>query len=213
MSFDKLLGDLEELQKLQKSAPADEGGPAAGSDEDDEKISAAAEEGATEEGAADEADTDDDSESSEGEEEAPLGKSFRFQLDSGEEVEAVDGTELVKSLMARFDSQESTVAKALGAAVDLIKSQGAALASLQNEVKRLGSEGRGRKTVVSVAEKPAPATMEKSEPAGLSGDEFMAKALVAQAAGRITGLQVSIAEGSLLKGLAVPADIVKRVLV
>jgi hypothetical protein len=223
MSFEKLLSDLDELQKLQKSAPADDQldaeGEGAADVSDDADIAAAAAEGAD---AGDHAEPDADDFGGEPDGDADdelMGKSFRFTLEDGQEVEAVDGTELVKSLMARFDAFGSTVAqkeeamtKALGAAVDLIKSQGEAIASLQTEVKRLASEGRGRKAVVSVAEKPAAGTMMKSEPAGISGEEFMAKALSAQKVGRITALEVSKAEGYLLKGLAVPADIVNRVL-
>lgn len=238
MSFEKLLGELDELQKLAKSAPADDDTNGEGTDDgDDAGIAAAAAadgEAAGGEGAGGDAGMDDDDEAAahaepdgdegagegDGDGDEQMGKSFRFTLDDGQEVEAVDGTELVKSLIARFDSfgaesatKEEAMTKALGVAVDLIKSQGEAISSLQTEVKRLASEGRGRKTVVSVAEKPAAGTMAKSEPAGISGDEFMAKCLAAQAAGRITGLDVAKAEGFLLKGLAVPADIVKRVLV
>lgn len=223
MSFEKLLSDLDELQKLQKSAPADDQLDAedegAADVSDDADVAAAAADGA-DAGEHTEPDADDFGGEPDGDaDDEPLGKSFRFTLEDGQEVEAVDGTELVKSLMARFDAFGSTVAqkeeamtKALGAAVDLIKSQGEAIATLQTEVKRLASEGRGRKAVVSVAEKPAAGTMMKSEPAGISGEEFMAKALSAQKVGRITALEVSKAEGYLLKGLAVPADIVNRVL-
>ena len=79
----------------------------------------------------------------------------------------------------------------------------------------LAGEGRGRKTVVSVSEKPvAGATMAKSQGAadGLSANEFMAKALAAQASGRLTGLDVARAESALNKGLPVPQDVVNRVI-
>ena len=55
--------------------------------------------------------------------------------------------------------------------------------------------------------------MAKAEPNGVSGEEFLSECLAAQSAGRITALDVSKAEGYLLKGLPVPADIIKRVLV
>ena len=87
--------------------------------------------------------------------------------------------------------------------------------SLQDEVKKLAGEGRGRKTVVSVSEKPvAGATVAKSQGAadGLSANEFMAKALAAQASGRLTGLDVARAESALNKGLPVPQDVVNRVI-
>jgi hypothetical protein len=207
MSFEKLLGELEELQALQKSEAADND---LGGDEDDKKIAEAAD---TSNANEKEPDGDEDGEGKgddDGDE--PMGKSFAFTLDSGEVVEAIDGTELVKSLMGRIDNQEQSMQKAMGIALDLIKSQGAQITLLKSELTTLGNAGRGRKTVVSVAEKPAPEAMHKSEPSGVSGEEFMAKALTAQASGRITGLQVSIAETALQKGLAVPADIVNKVL-
>lgn len=224
MSFDKLVSDLDELQKLQKSEAADDeslDGSAGGDDDDDEIVAAAADGAGADAQAEPDGDEGDGAIDDDGaEDDASFGKSFRFTLDSGDEVEAVDGTELVKSLMTRVEALEGSgvsagaeMTKALGVAVDLIKSQGEAISSLRNEVKRLASEGRGRKTVVSVAERPAPESMAKSEPAGVSGEVFMAKALEAQKAGRITALQVSVAEGALTKGLAVPADIVKSVLV
>jgi hypothetical protein len=46
----------------------------------------------------------------------------------------------------------------------------------------------------------------------MSGEEFMAKALEAQTAGRINALQVSIAETHLNERKAPPADIVRAVL-
>ena len=233
MSFDKLLGDLDALQKLQKSETA------ADAAADDESIAAAAAEGQTgvpagegdpdpddavapadANGESDPADDDADALRERSGDEETFGKSFRVQLGSGEEVDAFDGTKLVKSLMARVETQEAasvaqaeTLTKALGVAVDLLTEHGKTISLLKSEVVRLGSEGRGRKAVVSVNEKPSAVEMNKSAPVeGLSSEEFMGKALAAQAAGRITGLQVSIAEGSLLKGLAVPAEIINKVL-
>lgn len=217
MSFEKLLGELEELQQLRKSAPAEEDNAGAvdgddagiadaaaegeGSEEEDMGADGHAEPDADDAGGAPDGDADDD----------VMGKSFRFTLENGEEVEAVDGTEMIKSLLQRFDTTEESMTKALGVAVDLIKSQGEAIEALQADVKRLSGEGRGRKTVVNVAERvPAAAPLQKSEPEGMKADEFMAKALTAQKEGRLTALDVAKAEGYLLKGLAVPADIIKR---
>lgn len=222
MSFEQLLSELEALQELKKSAPADEKQDAKSAKQadeaDDKNIAAAAEEagGEAAEEAVDPGDgagEKDDPPADDDADEEPLGKSFRVTLDNGEVMEAFDGADLFKSLNARFDNTEKTMEKALGAAIDLIKSQGEELAALKTEVKRLGSEGRGRKTVVSVSEKPAAGTMAKAEPNGVSGEEFLSKCLAAQSAGRITALDVSKAEGYLLKGLPVPADIIKRVLV
>lgn len=210
---------LEELETMAKAMPGDEGA-------DDDKIQAAA--------AAANPDADGDGENDvtgddlnpeglgdegegegDGDDGETMGKSFALKLEDGTELEAIDGTELVKSLMARVESNEGTVMKALGTAVDLLGKQGNMIKSLQDEVKKLAGEGRGRKTVVSVSEKPvAGATMAKSQGAadGLSANEFMAKALAAQASGRLTGLDVARAESALNKGLPVPQDVVNRVI-
>jgi len=212
----------EELETMAKAMPGDDGA-------DDDKIQAAA--------AAANPDADGDGENDvtgddlnpngseglgdegegegDGDDEETMGKSFALKLEDGTELEAIDGTELVKSLMARVESNEGTVMKALGTAVDLLGKQGNMIKSLQDEVKKLAGEGRGRKTVVSVSEKPvAGATMAKSQGAadGLSANEFMAKALAAQASGRLTGLDVARAESALNKGLPVPQDVVNRVI-
>lgn len=210
---------LEELETMAKAMPGDDGA-------DDDKVQAAA--------AAANPDADGDGENDvtgddlnpeglgdegegegDGDDEETMGKSFALKLEDGTELEAIDGTELVKSLMARVESNEGTVMKALGTAVDLLGKQGDMIKSLQDEVKKLAGEGRGRKTVVSVSEKPvAGATMAKSQGAadGLSANEFMAKALAAQASGRLTGLDVARAESALNKGLPVPQDVVNRVI-
>ena len=210
---------LEELETMAKAMPGDDAA-------DDDKIAAAAANANPDadgdgendvtgddlnpEGLGDEGEGEGD-----GDDEETMGKSFALKLEDGTELEAIDGTELVKSLMARVESNEGTVMKALGTAVDLLGKQGDMIKSLQDEVKKLAGEGRGRKTVVSVSEKPvAGATMAKSQGAadGLSANEFMAKALAAQASGRLTGLDVARAESALNKGLPVPQDVVNRVI-
>ena len=102
--------------------------------------------------------------------------------------------------------------KAMKSAVSLIKSQGEKLAALQGQVAKLSGEGRGRKTAVSVLDKPT--TLAKSEGAadGVTGEEFLVKCLDAQKTGRISGLEVSIAEAHINKGQQPPASIVQRVL-
>lgn len=213
---------LEELETMAKAMPGDDGA-------DDDKIqaaAAAANPDADGDGENDVTGDDLNTEGSEGlgdegegegdgDDKETMGKSFALKLEDGTELEAIDGTELVKSLMARVESNEGTVMKALGTAVDLLGKQGNMIKSLQDEVKKLAGEGRGRKTVVSVSEKPvAGATMAKSQGAadGLSANEFMAKALAAQASGRLTGLDVARAESALNKGLPVPQDVVNRVI-
>lgn len=209
MSFEKL---LEELDTMAKSLSADEG-------QDDERIQAAADGDADADGDGEndvtgehtEPDGDENGGAGDGDGDEQMGKSFAFTLEDGTVIEAQDGTELVKSLMVRVDNTEAVMSKALGQAIDLIGKQGDMLKSLQAEVKRLAGEGRGRKAVVSVAEKAPVGTMAKSEQTGMSGQEFMAKALAAQSAGRLTGLDIARAESALNRGIPVPQDIVARV--
>ncbi len=199
-AFAALLGDLGTLAKAMDDNAAAEGG--------DGKIAAAAEgDGAPADG-----------EPKLGEDGQPLTKSLTVTLPDGSVVEAEDGTALVKSLIERLDGTESVMAKALGAAVDLIKKQGEALTatnmlvkSLQTKVAELSNQPAGRKTVLTVHEKPATTVLSKSEPEGDTPEEFMTKALGAQKAGRLTGLQVSMAEAALNRGAKIPDNIVAAV--
>jgi hypothetical protein len=203
--FDELIGELETLAKAQ---PADDG---------DEKIVAAAAEGGGQ--GSGEPDGDEtgavagDGDGDEADDGKPMAKSFKVTLADGTEMEAQDGTELVKALQDRIEATEGTLAKALGQAVALIKSQGERLTAMDAKLKAIGGEGKGRKAVLTVVEKPAASsTLAKSEPEGMKPEEFMAKALDAQKLGRITGLQVATAEACLNRGQQVPADIIANVL-
>jgi len=210
--FEKLMGELQTLTteqtELAKALPADNG-------EDEKKIQAAAEEGGAGEGGdgkgekpADGADGDGD----------PMAKSFELTLDDGTKVQAFDGSEMLKSLSERVEGLDSNLAKALGQTVELIKGQGELIKSLTERVAKLSGEGRGRKAVLSVVEKPAATantdTMAKSIGAadGVTPEVFFAKALNAQKEGRISGIDIAMAETCLNKGQAIPPSIVARVM-
>lgn len=197
-AFDKLLGELETMTKALPAPNMD----------DDNKIATAAGEGGEDDEDKDKLDADG----------KPMAKSFQVTLADGSVVEAEDGTELVKSLLARIDGTEDTLAKALGSAVGLIKAQGEALAantalvkSLQSKVAELSGEGRGRKTVVSVHEKPG-TTLVKSESEGMTHGEFMAKSNAAFTAGRISGKDFTVIDVSLRSNVAIDPALVSKVL-
>ncbi len=202
--FDELLGELETLAKAQ---PAGEG---------DEKIVAAAADGGGQ--GSGEPDGDEDADAGmgdgDGDEGKPMAKSFEVTLADGTKVQAQDGTELVKALQERIEGTETVLAKALETAVGLIKSQGEQIAALAGKVKAMGGEGKGRKAVLSVVEKPAAGgDMAKStDEQGMKPEEFMAKALDAQKLGRLTGIEVATAEAYLNRGQPVPASIIERVI-
>lgn len=231
MSFANLIA---EMQLMAKSLPADAAGEG---DDDDAAIQAAAGEdaaaaaaaaagaaggqGGAKGGGAKPAELEAGGGGAGGGDGAePLRKSFKVQMADGTEGEAYDATEVLEALQGRVESTEEAVLKALGMSVDLIKAQGAQLAEqggllkkLNADLARLAGEGRGRKAIVSVIEKPSPTeTLAKSEPAGITRDDFFLKAEAAQKAGRITGLEVATAESYLNRGLPVPAQIIQRVL-
>ena len=157
-----------------------------------------------------------------------MGKSFTVTLEDGTELEAVEGTELMKSLMLKVNDNRDSMEKALGLAVTnlkslgekftrqstVLKSQGDLIKSLQENIERIGGQGKGRKTVVSVHEKRSPEELKKSDETeqGLGRQEFMAKALSAQREGKVTGLELSQAESYLNRGLIIPESIVNKVL-
>lgn len=208
--FEQLMGELEQLGQDQaqmvKALPADDG-------KDEEKIQAAAAEGGLGIGA--EGD-DADAAAGKGEKE-PMAKSFSLTLEDGTVIEAQDGAEMVKALGDRMTTSEANFAKALGGALNLIKGQAELIKSMQGHMTKLSGEGRGRKAVLSVIEKPAPgaavATMAKSlQPEGMTSDVFFAKALDAQRAGRVSGSDIAMAEASINRGEAIPAGIVQRVM-
>lgn len=208
--FEQLLAELktvsDEQETLAKSLPAEDG-------KDDEAIQAAAadgdeDDGAEGDGAAANADGDKDDK---GDGKEPMAKSMTAIVD-GEEVEAIDATEMLKSLSGRIDAQESTLAKALEVTLSTIKSQGEMIKSLTAEVKKLAGQGKGRKTVLAISERPDPGTqtLAKSEPTQQPG-EILAKALTAQKAGKITGGDVARCELAIQSGVSIPADVLARI--
>jgi hypothetical protein len=209
MSFEQLLSEIQELsseqETMSKALPAEDG--------KDDKIQAAAADGGDMDGAGNgEGDgaTDDGAGLGEGEQ---MGKSLgTVTLADGSQVEGIDGTELVKSLMTRVETSEDQMHKALEGALGLIKSQSAMLKSLTEQVGKLSNAGRGRKTAVTVHDKVgAGATMAKSEPSGMKPEEFLSKALSAQAAGRIRGHEVAMIENYVNRGMTVPEALVNKV--
>lgn len=152
-----------------------------------------------------------------------LGKSFSIETASGEKVKAYDATAILKSMSARLETVEGAatdeserrehLGKSMRLIADLLKAQDTQIQDLVSQVSALSREGRGRKTVLTITEKPELAKAIGGESAdGIPAGEFMGKAMDAQKAGRITALDVSIAETALNRGSPVPAHIVNRVM-
>ncbi|HEX7642007.1 MAG TPA: hypothetical protein VF472_07310 [Burkholderiaceae bacterium] len=235
MSFEQLLGRIKQAATLAKSQPAAEskdgdGDGAGGGLGTAAAAGDGAEDGEDGEGNGDESggksgDKPTGEQDAPASQDGPLAKSFRLTLDDGTEMEAFDGAELIKSLNDRVQAAESAqkqneaqVLKSLNAAVDLISAQSAQLTeqrdlikSLQTKVEALGKTGRGRVSVLTVADKPQLTTLAKSQPAAMGGEELIAKALGAMKAGRITGLEASGIENRVRMGIAVDPELVARV--
>jgi len=222
----KSQGEMTEEQKIAAAAAAaghvepdgDEGAAAAAGDNDGDEGAAAASDGDSLEGAAAAGDNDGD----DGDD--VLGKSFDVTTAGGEKVKAYDATALLKSLSDRMETIEGSIAsneedresiaKSLSSIAGLLKSNANEIETLKKSLADMGDQGRGRKAVLTVMEKPQVGTMAKSE--GASGamgrKEFMAKADEAMKAGRISGGELSLAETYLNRGGAVPEELVSRVM-
>lgn len=181
--FEALLGEITDLTK---ALPAEDTNKA------DAKVEAAAKDGE------DVSDADKDGDD--------VAKSFKIKLEDGTELEAMDGAALFKSLSERVEKHEATSLTAVSGLLDVVK-------SLVGQVAALANKGTGRKAVLAVTEKPAAvADIAKSEPEGVSSDEFFAKALSLQAEGKISGNEVRRAEAYLNAGKPIPAEIITKVL-
>lgn len=191
--FEALLGEIGDLHK---AMPADD------TAKDDAKIEAAAEDGAEE--SDDAGDEGGEADGDKGGKE--VAKSFKLKLEDGTEVDAMDGSELIKSLTERVENFEKGSATALRQVLDIVKSQA-------GEIAKLRGAGKGRKAVVTVAEKkPAGDDVNKSESDGVKPADFLAKSMQAFTAGKITGHDVRLAEIAVNQGKPVPAHIVRAVL-
>jgi hypothetical protein len=198
----------ELLKSLSAVADEQDNGPAAGND--DETIAAAA----ADSGVSADANPEDDADDAGEADAAPVAKSLVATGADGEELEVVDATEILKSLEAKQTEHGDVLAKALGTMTSIAQKQGELIKSLQAEVKALAAQGRGRKTLVTVSERPDTGAMAKSQAAAqptVTPQQIMAKCLTAQKAGTMTSLDVARAEVAINNGVAVPADILSRI--
>ena len=208
--FDKLLAELDELSlaksqtgQMEMFGKADKPSAQKGDEDEDD-------DDAWDKFAEDEDEDDDD------ENEKPMGKSFSVTLPGGEEVEALDGTLLVKALRDDLLSSQGEVRTSLNQIGEVLQRTTAMLkslasdnAALRAEVDSLATAGRGRKSSLSVHEKPATAVAPAQ--AAPSRKEILAKAMDAMNAGRISGYEVALAEGCLNRGQALPEALAARI--
>lgn len=204
-SFDELLKSLAQVAEgadtLAKAAPA------AAEGEDDKTVAAAAADSGVAAGGNPE---DDEDEGGEG------GETFGKSMGAAEDgSEMIDATELVKSLMARQDTTDGVLAKAMTSMVGAMSKQNDLIKSLQAEVRTLAGQGRGRKTLVTIAEKPGVAdVLAKSEAADegkITPGELLAKSQAAHAAHKISGVELTTIDVCLRNNWPIDAGILQKV--
>lgn len=215
--LEQLNAETEANNTLAKALPQDDG-------QGDANIQAAASEGG--EGSAEGADGADGSEGAQGGEggeggEGDLNKSLQQEggaLENNEEF--IDATELIKSLQDTQGEHSDLLAKAIPQLLGLaqsqrgmIEQQGELIKSMQTRIEQLAGQGRGRKAVVSIVDKPNPGEtpLTKSLEQQITPNQILAKALDMQKEGKLTGLEVSRCENALRSGVPVPADIMARI--
>ena len=118
-----------------------------------------------------------------------VGPAMVLTATDGSLFKAVDGTPALLALRSRLRRNEKRMVRAVRQVVDIIKSQAAQIDELSGKPRRAAS---AHGTVTA--------------------DEFFAKAMTAQADGRISAIEISRAEAALGSGLPVPVDIVRRVM-
>ncbi len=211
MSFEALLNDLDALQKARtphmEPDDDDEGGAPDG-DEDDERIAAAADRDFDEDGESDgEDDLPEDDDEDEDDEHETFGKSFSVTTESGSTVEAYDGTAILKAMHERLVDLENTRdenQEDLRKAAIVMHKQSLLIKSLHTQISALQAQGNGRKSVISLHEKPSAMARKPENP---HPQVVLAKAMAAQQTGKITGTDVARIESYLSRGLSVPSEL------
>lgn len=217
--FQALLDDLAALRKSHGARDIDTDDDlilkAARTTDDDDEIRDAADGDADDDGIEDgdesiyghdEPDGDEDGDDDDDDGDEPMGKSFSVTLEDGTELEAYDGTEMIKALRADSDWQMRQAAAVMSRQNDLIKSLSREVRTLTRRVEALGTRPAGRKSVLSVHDKPSALPEPTNAPAP---GEVLAKALKAQREGKLHGGQIAEIEAYLSRGVGLPSHLTR----
>jgi len=205
--FDALLAEIGVVGSDMNKAQSDQAAAVEATD-DDAAIAAAAGENAGGEDTSEGKKKDDVT----GDDTPPeLGKSFAATLADGSTVEAVDATELLKSLITRVELGEVKSVEINTGLLAVVKSQGEMLKSFGARLETLANSGRKRASVVTVVEKPAAAAAVEAAPDGISLDEFWGKAMAANAKGVINATDIAKIESHINNNMQPPAELLARI--
>lgn len=144
-----------------------------------------------------------------------MAKSFVLKDADGNEHEAIDGTEMLKSLEFSLAMHKDESASAMTGILALVKSQSEALAStqamvksLQERIVQMGGASSGRKTVLNVHEQinqlqksmgvPGAQAVDQNQ---MTGQQFFAKANELFNAGKLSGKELATVDTALRSGM------------
>lgn len=227
-TFQKALPPHQEPDADQKGGPSDgdadnkpapKAKPKAKADPGDQKIAAAADSDLDKDGTPDGEDdlAEDDEEDPEDDDSEMFGKSFAVTTATGETIEAYDGTAMMKAFeqrlaaleqdyeasVVKLQKAEQTIADLLKAEA-VISKQSELIKSMHGQLASIQESGRGRKSALTVHERPSAIPTAPDKPAP---GTILAKAMSAQQTGKITGTDVARIESYLSRGLAVPSEL------
>lgn len=224
-TFQKALPPHQEPDADQKGGAPDgdkdnKPAPKAKADPGDKKIAAAADSDLDKDGTPDGEDDlaeDDEDPEGDGDNDEMFGKSFAVTTATGDIVEAYDGTAMMKAFelrlaaleqdyeasVAKLEKAEQTIADLLKAEA-VISKQSEMIKSLHSKLASIQESGRGRKSALTVHDRPSAIPQSADQPAP---NTILAKAMSAQQTGKITGTDVARIESYLSRGLAVPSEL------
>ncbi len=201
--FEELCKDLDLLKKSQSYE-----------DDGDKKIKAASEE--DEEGSDDNVNkkmTDTEDNEDEKDTEDQFGKSLPVILPSGEQAMAVDAGQLIKSLQDGIDrlgkgleTDRESFAKSLNVLTEKMEEQGKVIKAIGEQVIRMAKSGSGRKSVMN----PPATELGKSQQQQLSPESLLQKCESAMEKGRLSGMELTMAEICVNQGVPLPRDILSK---
>ena len=150
-----------------------------------------------------------------GDDDETFGKAFTVRLDDGTEVDAFDGTAMMKALNTQAKSLKEELGKsrqAMTGAVVLIKSlqttvtsQNDMIKALQADVAKIGASGSGRRAALTVHDKTGAGA---HSPAEVKPSDVMAKALDLFKKGDLGGGDLRRIESHQLHGQVCPPDLI-----
>lgn len=156
----------------------------------------------------------------------PHARTMHKSVDEGE-VQEIDGEEViagfqralgkvaksVAAIASRMDVMQAENVSLTAMLAKAVMSEGALLKAVAGELSQIGQASRPRKSLLTVFEKSAsggvPAAASDKE--AFDGAAFLAKAVAAAGAGRISPVQVGEVRQLLSANMPVPADLASRI--